>query len=577
MTFMTALTNLTACRPTVFRRWLVALAIGCVASPPPGAAADGAEPPGLPELVKTRQRQFAIPFRAPATQDPNADAAVQRVVLSVSKDLGATWEPAGETAPQTGLLTYRAAADGEYWFRVRAIDRKGRVRGGEGPDMRVLVDADGPRLAARVWRGTDGEILCRFAAADDSIRLESLKLEYRGKTDPEWKTVAAEGVLSRQSPAHMVGEEIWWAGEKVDSLAVRITIADASGNQTVKQFALEASDPQVDQAALALEIGVPPLPSPSADSIPAVAGDATAAGGPPTASAWPAERPPAGLAGEAATGGRSRSVLVKRSVPTAAEATGPVAEAPRDEQAAIGKPTAADTLEAASLGLADGGPQPLSYRGRPLHLSRSRRISWDYEPQRNPAGAGMLRAELWTTRDGGLSWQQAAVDEDRRSPIDVRLPGPGLYGVRLEMVADRPDGESGPRSGEVPQAWVGVDEQPPQVDLIGVSRDGEHEGGDIVIRYASSDPLLVPRGVRLSYSPHAQGPWATIAEGLTNSGAHRWQPDPRVPPRVYIRVEAQDAAGNVGQATTSDPVGAAQSRFVGKLGGLRAIPASSTP
>ena len=76
--------------------------------------------------------------------------------------------------------------------------------------MRVLVDAAGPKLAARVWKGDDGEIICRYAAVDDSLRIDSLLFEYRGKGDQAWKKIAAEGILSRESPAHMVGEEIWW-------------------------------------------------------------------------------------------------------------------------------------------------------------------------------------------------------------------------------------------------------------------------------------------------------------------------------------------------------------------------------
>ena len=82
---------------------------------------------------------------------------------------------------------------------------------------------------------------------------------------PVLEKLAAQGILARESPAHLVGEEIWWAGEKVTTLAVRITVADGSGNQTVRQFALEPSDPRVDQGALAAELGVPAAHGPAAD------------------------------------------------------------------------------------------------------------------------------------------------------------------------------------------------------------------------------------------------------------------------------------------------------------------------
>lgn len=517
----------------------------------------------MPELVRTKHRTFAIPFRVPKSQDPDADAAVQRIVVDVSKDLGGSWQSAGEAAPAAGSFAYTAAADGEYWFRLRAADRKGRLRGGEGPDMRVLVDAAGPKVAARVWRGSDGEIVCRFAAVDDSLRLEAFKLEYKAAGDQGWKPVAAEPVLSRESPAHAVGEEIWWAGEKVTSLAVRLTAVDGAGNQTVRQFTLESADPGVDQAALAHELGVPPLPQAGGDPTgqvvtappPAAAVPATEDGG---REAWTAEPGAAWAEGrpqpQGNGGTRGRGVLVKSS-PAAALL-------PRGDAAAVGWPA----RSAAAISVTPG--KPLEYRGKPLHMANSRRLSWDYEPQEPIPGVGRLRAELWTTRDGGVTWQRAAEDADGRSPIEVQLPATGLYGVRLEMVADVPDSGDGPRSGDTPEAWLGVDEEAPQVDLLGVSRDPQTPGV-LLIRYTAKDPLLLPDGARLLYSPNPEGPWATIATGLGGQGEHRWQPDRAVPARVYVRVEVTDAAGNVGSASSTDATTVAVPRVVGKLGGLR--------
>lgn len=539
---------------------LAAVALGLCAG---GLMAAPPEPSGLPELVRTKHRTFAIPFRLPASQDPDATAAAERVLLHVSKDLGGVWEQAGETAPTTGSFTYTADVDGEYWFRLRAVDRKGRARGGEGPDMRVLVDAAGPRLAARVWKGVDGEIVCRYAAVDDSIKVESLKVEYRGAGVPGWKTVAAEGILARESPAHLVGEEIWWAGEKVDSLTVKITVADSSGNQTVKQFTLEATDPRIDQATLATELGVPPLPAQGdapatyATAEPpstAVSAPATTDSGDAPASGWTREtaqwrpdgsQPPA--AGTAA--GRGRSVLVKRSLDAAPDGVPPAA------------PAAASGIS--------GGSGALEYRGKPLHLSRSRRFQWDYEMPAASTPATALRAELWSTRDGGVTWQRTAIDDDGRSPIQVELPAAGLYGFRLEVSAN---GAVGPRSGDAPESWVGIDEEPPQVELIDVAGDGTGPGAMLVIRYAARDPLLAPNGTRILYSPNADGPWATIATGRDNQGEYRWQPDQGVPARVFVRVEVTDAAGNTGTATSTEAVAVAQSKFTGRLGGLRPLP-----
>jgi hypothetical protein len=528
--------------------------------------------PGLPELVRTKHRVFSIPFRIPKSEDPDADASPQKVVLNVSTDLGISWRAAGEAAASATSFTFRADTDGEYWFRLRAIDRKGRSRGGEGPDIRVLVDAAGPRLSGRVWKGGDGEIVCRYAAADDSLSLQSLKVEYRGPGDNGWKTIAPQAVLARENPAHLVGEEIWWAGEKVEALTVRISITDSSGNPAVKQLTLEPTDPGVDQAALAKEIGVPPLPEQAAETAVGAAPLAVPAAdaAPPRTrepgQPWAAEQAgtwsdgqPAAVADPAAASA-GRSVLVRPTAST--RGTLPTAA---DRPAGQRQPIGDGSFAAAATG-------GLEYRGRPLQITKSRRFAWDYEIPEGRASSGRLQAELWTTQDGGVTWQRAAVDGDGRSPIDVTLPAAGLYGVRLELVADATAAAGGPRSGSAPDTWLGIDEEPPRVELVAISRDDSTPDGALVIRYAVQDPLIAPRATRLLYSPSPDGPWATIAEGLENQGEHRWAPDRSVPAKVFVRAEAADLAGNVGAASSPDDVSIAAPRFGGKLGGLRPLP-----
>ena len=525
----------------------------------------------LPELVRTRQRVFSIPFRPPPAK--SADAAAQRIVLSVSTDLGVTWAAAGEAAPGAGAFTYRAEADGEYWFQLRAIDAKGRSRGGAGPDLRVLVDAAGPRIAARVWKGADGEIVCRYAAVDDSLRLDSLTVEYRGKGDAGWKKITAEGVLSRESPAHLVGEEIWWAGEQVDELNVKIAISDSSGNNTVRRFTLEPSDPQVDQAALAQELGAPPLPSQegvAGGGSPTRAATVSSLGIPGTARSIPVSDP----ALPPVAGGWS----AEPAAPWAAEAPRAAATLRAPEAAAatgvFARPMATVPGQVRTVGPPLGGPRPTEYRGRPLQLVKSRRFAWDYDFKADHADTGPLRVELWSTLDGGITWQRAAVDDDAKSPIQVALPAAGLYGFRLDILPDLPDIASGPQPGEQPDCWLGVDDEPPTVDLIEVVRAKPGEPIGMVIRYAAHDQMLEPRSVRLAWAPRGEGPWTTIAEGLDGQGEHRWQPARTTPTKVHIRVEAADAAGNVGFATSPGPVPVTTPRVVGKLGGVTTLPVS---
>jgi hypothetical protein len=291
----------------------------------------------------------------------------------------------------------------------------------------------------------------------------------------------------------------------------------------------------------------------------------------PAAGAWPAEA--SRWSGEAPEAGQVTAPSPRQAsrAPSAAGLL-PRAEDDTARRSPARPVSTTDPLAAAGITRPKAEGQPLEYRGRPLHLARSRRFAWDYEIPAVRRAAGPLRAELWTTRDGGLTWQKAAIDKDGRSPIDVELAEGGFYGVRLELVADVPDADGGPRSGAEPDAWIGIDEEPPQVELVGVDRDETTATDALLIRYAARDPLLGSNSVRLLYSPNAEGPWATIATVAANEGIHRWEPGKNVPARVFIRVEATDAAGNQAAAVGEEAVSVAPTRFGGRLGGLRVVP-----
>ena len=91
---------------------LVPLACGCLLAAS-AVADDAGSRETLPDVVRTKHRTFQIPFRPPRPQDADTDSAPTRIVLDVSRDLGVTWQVAGETAPATGSLAYTADTDGE--------------------------------------------------------------------------------------------------------------------------------------------------------------------------------------------------------------------------------------------------------------------------------------------------------------------------------------------------------------------------------------------------------------------------------------------------------------------------------
>ena len=527
----------------------------------------------LPELFRTTQRHFAIPFRLPKPATP--DAAAQQVEMSVSTDFGLTWTPAGSTSPPNSSVPFEANTDGEYWFRIRAIDQKNRARGSEGPDARVLVDAAAPRLSGRVWKGSDGEIVCRYAAADDSINMDSILFQYR-QTSGDWKSIATEPVLSRRSPAHLVGEEIWWAGQEIDGLTVKISVADTAGHRTTKQFSMLPTDPNVSQSDLANEIITPALPSPLAGSnrrTQSVVVKDPLSNAQNMGKAW---RP---TPGNPWSDGEPVA-YTQQSPVQARTAQGRIEEVSTAPLLTISSPTLADAIEEKLKKPDSSQNQEASfvaeYQGSPLHLMRVHSFSWEYSFNVPEDLQGPFRVELWSTRDGGTSWERIAVDEDTASPIDVEFQGEGLFGCRLEIVRDIPGPPISPRAGESPSTWIGIDTTPPQVTSLDVTMVDGNDSDAFEIRYAFEDPLAIPNSVRLSYSPHQTGPWATIATAQAINGTFNWKPHRSLPSRVFVRIEMPDAAGNIGESTTLEPITLRTARFIGTLGSPRASP-TGTP
>jgi hypothetical protein len=168
-----------------------------------------------------------------------------------------------------------------------------------------------------------------------------------------------------------------------------------------------------------------------------------------------------------------------------------------------------------------------------------------------PAPSGTpVPVELWYTCDG-KAWQRDDGPPQLRSPYVLEVRQEGVYGVSLVPCNGSGKGQ-GPRSGEAPQLWVAVDWTRPLVSLLGVGADPHTH--TIVVRWSANDDHLSSRPITVSYAEQVAGPWTSLAANLKNTGTY-WGPvPPGMPSRCYIRVEAADQAGNVGEAHTLTPV-----------------------
>jgi hypothetical protein len=174
--------------------------------------------------------------------------------------------------------------------------------------------------------------------------------------------------------------------------------------------------------------------------------------------------------------------------------------------------------------------------------------------------SGVARVELWGTRDGGKTWRSFAVNNNKRSPLLVSVDEEGIYGFRVVVTNGSGLGGTPPKSGDLPDLWIGVDLTKPTARIVSAQQGVDAEARHLVISYRADDKMLAARPISLSYAQSHAGPWITIASGLENTGRYAWPVDARTPSQFFLRLEVRDEAGNVGVHEMSEPITIDQSR-----------------
>ena len=92
------------------------------------------------------------------------------------------------------------------------------------------------------------------------------------------------------------------------------------------------------------------------------------------------------------------------------------------------------------------------------------------------------------------------------------------------------------------------------MQILSVQVGNGIDKGKLTTTWNARDKNLGHNPVRLSYAESRDGPWQLIADKLTNTGKHVWTMPDGLPYQFYVRVEAVDLAGNVGEAVTQEKV-----------------------
>ncbi|MDB5352259.1 MAG: hypothetical protein JWN86_3506 [Planctomycetota bacterium] len=495
----------------------LALVCGLVAPSPSRAFPPQASPPPVrAKVLWSKERSFRIPVTVP-TKNRNL---VRTLILFVSDDAGNVWKKYGTTTPDKPQFAFRAPRDGEYWFAVQTLDVDGHYYPSDDrpaePTLKVIVDSVPPSilLEPKSRRGSDAGV--RWEVQDDNLLLRTLSLEYQWQGARDWRQVPLD-----PSERLLLGIKTWDAGT-ADVVRVRMTVSDKAGNsRTVEQILPDglAANPGpafTDTRPAAAPPRVAPIanraaPSPSADDDPFAAAEA------------------------ASTPANSNPNIGSRT---------PAAD-PAGDHEFDAPPSASPAPRTNAPGGSAG----------PTLLVDSPRFSLKYEVEdAGPGGPAVV--VLWTTRDGGRTWNRQAEDADRTSPYNVDLGGEGTFGLWLEVQSSSGQGDPPPAPGDRPLSWVEVDSTAPIVSLARPKVGTGANASKVILTWRAGDAHLAARPISLYYRlDRPESPWVPIADRLDNTGKFIWDVPSTMPARFHVKVEALDTLGNRGSADTTQDLG----------------------
>ena len=186
----------------------------------------------------------------------------------------------------------------------------------------------------------------------------------------------------------------------------------------------------------------------------------------------------------------------------------------------------------------------------------TKRVTLSYEiTESGPSGISGI--DLWYTTNG-RSWTKfilpktALSDPTFKGPLVFDVDGEGVYGFSLVPKSGVGISAPAPQIGEKPQVWIEVDLTRPFVELQSVLVGTGDNKGKLQINWLARDKNLGKAPMTLAYATSLDAPWVPIATNLPNSGHLDWQMPVanNMPWQFYIKVQAVDLAGNVGEAIT---------------------------
>jgi hypothetical protein len=473
----------------------------------------------LPILIEERQRSL-----------------IQEIHLYVKDSPTSPWTLRDKVGPTQESFTFQAPRDGEYWFTMVTMDRQGRsypadLRN-EPPGLAVIIDTRAPVIELTHLGDTQVGTLIQCEIRSTNLDNGKTRLTFQG----------GDGVFRNLMPVQGRANVYCIPAEAVSTGVIRVSAESLAGNQTHREEHLNnLKANRTQQVGVAPQAAKMPQESSIARAMPKGPGN----NGPEIVQRAPQEvvpqiSPPPIL-----------PIMMNSAAKPGLRPDG--TDGPRGVTKTNHEPIEVAPTPPLLNATHNAAKQAVAPEAVKRQIVNGNKVFLDYQIE-NAGLSGVGKVEVWITRDKGQSWHKIGEDAQRKGPMEIALPGEGLFGVTL--VASNGRGVPGrpPATGDTPDGWIEVDTTKPFAQITSVASVIEDMKSVVHIHWAVTDKNLGDAAVDIFYAATPQGPWLPIAKGLKGEGQYRWTPPVEIGPQAHLRLIATDIAGNVGIASTLEPV-----------------------
>lgn len=478
----------------------------------------------------------------PIAMDTSKRALIKEIHLYGKDHPSAPWvlKEKGSAAQQR--FRFQAPRDGEFWFTMVTLDKQGRRFPqdllNERPGLIVVIDTQKPVVELTNFGNTPEGQLVHCDGRDANLDNARVRFFYQGGD----KVFRPLGPMPGRAGVYCIPTQAVFTG------VVRAVAEDLAGNQTVCEADLNHMQTRTKSPAKTQQVGVNPhmnlgrkapddlkMPHPPSYSVELAPELEPTEIRVPLRTPKLTEEPHKTVAHRPDGSDGPRFIDHKASDPPSVLTPPPVLTPPAEEvRPQLTQPAVKDTVPAKR------------------HIVNNTRAFLDYQIE-NAGANGQGNVEVWLTRDQGKSWRQAAEAAQRKSTVEVQLPGEGVFGLIL-IVTDGRGAGNGPAAGDSADAWIEVDTTKPFAQITNVDVRHEKAQASVSIHWTAQDKNFGDGPVDLFYAATAQGPWLPIAKSLKADGQHRWSPPAEIGARAHVRLIARDAAGNTAICNTLESV-----------------------